>query len=274
MPCKYVFVKVGEATCKSILNKSGIEGVEFAINPYIGCTHGCVYCYARFMTRWYHPGEKWGTFVDFKKDAIECLNKDIKSKKPGKILLSSVTDPYQPVEKEKEITRNILNILKDHTFPVNILTKSDLVIRDLDIISNMFDVEVGLTITSYYDETRKIFEPRASPINARIEALQNFSDVGISTYAFLGPLLPYLSEEGLELLLNNLADKVGRVIVDRLNIKAGNWRTIKLALKDNYPNLLDLFQEACGVESKYYSMLGTFLRRELDKRAIEYDMLF
>jgi DNA repair photolyase len=267
-------VNVGEATCKSILNKSGIEGVEYAINPYIGCTHGCVYCYARFMTRWYHPGEKWGTFVDIKKNAIECLNKDIKSKKPGKILLSSVTDPYQPVEKEKEITRNILKILKDHTFPVNILTKSDLVIRDLDIISNMFDVEVGLTITCYYDETRKIFEPRASPINARIEALQNFSDVGISTYAFLGPLLPYLSEERLDLLLNNLADKVGRVIVDRLNIKAGNWKTIKLALKDNYPNLLDLFQEACGVESKYYSMLGYILRRELDKRAIEYDMLF
>ena len=267
-------MEVGETTCKSILSKSGIEGVEYAINPYIGCSHGCVYCYARFMTRWYHPGEKWGSFVDVKKNAVECLRKDIKGKKHGKVLLSSVTDPYQPVEKEKEITRNIIKVLKDYTFPVNILTKSDLVSRDIDLISDIFDVEVGMTITSYNDYVRKIFEPRASPINDRIKALQNFSDIGISTYAFLGPLLPYLSEEGLDQLLNTLADKVGRVIVDRLNIKAGNWTTLKIVLEDNYPDLLNMFQEACEEDSEYYSKLRNTVRREMDKRAMKSDLLF
>lgn len=265
---------LGETACRSILNTSRIRGVEYAINPYVGCAHGCVYCYARFMTRWYHKGEEWGSFVDVKKNAVECLQREISNKKTGTILLSSVTDPYQPAEKKTENTRKILMVLKEHAFPVKILTKSSLVTRDLDVISDIFNVEVGLTITSYNDKVRQIFEPNASSVDERIKALKIYSGVGVSTYAFLGPLLPYLSEQGLDELLNSLADKVSRVIVDRLNIKAGNWKTIKTALKDNYPDLIPLFKEASEEESIYYDRLRGIVRKELDKRAILADFIY
>jgi DNA repair photolyase len=267
-------MKFGETICKSILNKSGISGVDYAINPYIGCTHGCVYCYARFMTRWYHQREEWGTFVDVKKNAVECFHKEAPKKSRGIILLSSVTDPYQPVERKEKITRDILKGLNEYFFPVQILTKSSLVIRDIDIISELIEAEVGLTITSYSEKIRKIFEPHASPVEKRIKALEKCNDVGIATYAFLGPLLPYLSEKDLDKLLNSLSDRVGRIIVDRLNIKAGNWKTIQIAVKDNYPDLLPKFKEASQKESIYYNTLKRDVIKMIEKRAIHTNILF
>ena len=219
-------MKIGETTCKSIINKSSIDGVDYAVNPYLGCAHACSYCYARFMTRWYHRGEKWGTFVDVKKNALKCMNKEAPRKKPGIILFSSVTDAYQPAEKKTKLTRNLLKVLTEYDFPVEILTKSSLVKRDLDLLGKFTQSEVGMTIISMDDKVRKAFEPGASNIQDRLKALELFCDAGIPTYAFLGPLLPYISDEELESLLNNIADKVSRVIIDRLNIKAGNWKTI------------------------------------------------
>ncbi len=267
-------MKIGETTCRGIMNRSGIEGVTYAVNPYIGCGHGCVYCYARFMTRWYHKGERWGSFVDVKKNAAECLRREAPRKPVGTVLFSSVTDPYQPVERKFKTTRSLLEILRDYAFPVEVLTKSSLVQRDLDILGEIDQAEVGLTITSMSDDVRRAFEPHASPVGDRLEALRLFSDAGIPTYAFLGPLLPYLSEESVEALVDGLADKVSRVIVDRLNIKAGNWRSIEAALLDNYPELLGRFREASRDESPYYDGLRGRMRLLLAKREIPSDIIF
>jgi DNA repair photolyase len=267
-------VKIGETTCRGIMNKSGIEGVDYAINPYIGCGHGCVYCYARFMTRWYHQGESWGSFVDVKKNAAECLRREAPRKPVGTVLFSSVTDPYQPVERKFKATRSLLEILKDHSFPVEILTKSSLVQRDLDVISEIDEVEIGLTVTFWNDETRRVFEPGASPTQERIETLEWFSDAGIPTYAFLGPLIPYLSEEDMDMLLNSLADKVNRVLVDRLNIKAGNWGRIRETLERHYPDQLSAIQEASREPSSYYDSLRGKMKLEIGRRAIPADILF
>lgn len=267
-------VNVGETTCKGILNKSGIKGIDYAINPYIGCTHGCVYCYAKFMTRWYHQGEKWGTFVDAKVNAVNRLKEEAPKKKMGTVLLSSVTDPYQPIEKKYKLTRGILETLSEHSFPVEILTKSSLVTRDLDILTKIDECEVGLTLTSFDDTIRKVFEPNASSTQERIETLEALNDVGVDTYAFLGPLLPYLSDKTLEDLMNALADKVDRVLVDRLNIKAGNWGNIREAIEDNYPELLDKIKEATVNESPYYQRLGRRVRSLLEDRMIPADILF
>lgn len=267
-------MNIGETTCKTIINRSGIEGVDYAVNPYIGCAHACTYCYAKFMTRWYHKGEKWGTFVDVKKNAVQCLKKDVNKRRKGVILFSSVTDAYQSAEKKYEITRNLLKVLVDHDFPVEILTKSSLVQRDIDLLGEINEAEVGLTITAYDEKIRKAFEPGASPIDERLETLKVYSDAGIPTYAFLGPLLPYLSEEGLEELMNKLADRVGRVLVDRLNIKAGNWKNIENTLTEYYPEKLAEIKEASREPSEYYNELRSKVRRMLDARAIPHDILF
>jgi DNA repair photolyase len=267
-------VNIGETTCKNIINKSGISGVDYAVNPYIGCSHGCRYCYARFMTRWYHKGEKWGTFVDVKKNALDCIKEEAPRKKLGTILFSSVTDPYQPVEKKYRITRSLLECLLDFDFPVEILTKSSLVIRDLDLISELTHSEVGLTITCYDEAVRKAFEPRASSVIDRLTALEKFSEIGVPTFVFLGPLLPFLSEDGIDELLNSIASKVGRVIVDRLNIKAGNWRSIEETLYSFYPAVITEFKEASRDNSEYYNNLRNRVIRSLEVREIPYEIIF
>jgi DNA repair photolyase len=267
-------VRVGEAACKSIINRSGIKGVDYAVNPYIGCGHGCVYCYARFMTRWYHPGERWGSFVDVKRNAVDCMKREAGSKPPGVILFSSVTDAYQPLERKTGLTRSLLEVLVEHDYPVEVLTKSSLVTRDLDILGKFDQAEVGLTLTSMDDGVRRVFEPGASTVQERLDTLKAFSDQGIDTYAFLGPLMPYVSEDRLEELLNSVADRVGRVIVDRLNIKAGNWGPIKRTLEDHYPDLVPKFKEASEDESPYYDALREKLNQMLDRKAIPKDMVF
>lgn len=267
-------INVGEISCKTALNRSGIEGVDYAINPYIGCAHGCVYCYARFMTRWYHKGEEWGSFVSIKKSIENILKNDLLKKRKGIILLSSVTDPYQPIEKETKLTRGLLKILSEHDFPIEILTKSSLVTRDKDILSIIDQCEVGLTITMWDEKARKVFEPYTSSISQRLEALKVLHEEGISTYAFLGPLLPFFSEDKIEILMNNLIDRVDRVLVDRLNLKAGNWKKIKNTLEDNYPEILDNFKLASRKESLYYSRLRGKMRSLLEERMIPAEILF
>lgn len=267
-------VKIGETTCKNIINTSGIEGVDYAVNPYIGCAHACTYCYARFMTRWYHQDEKWGTFVDVKKNAVKCMRREAPKKKRGVILFSSVTDAYQPIEKKTELTRDLLKILAEYDWAVDILTKSSLVKRDIDVLGGFTQSEVGLTITGLDDAVRRVFEPGTSPIQERIDTLKLYSDAGIPTYAFLGPLLPFLSEMQLEELLNMIADKVGRVIVDRLNIKAGNWKSIENTVLKLRPDILPEFKEASKEDSSYYDELKNRVCRFLDERAIPYDIVY
>jgi DNA repair photolyase len=267
-------VKIGETSCKSIINKTGISGVDYAVNPYIGCSHGCSYCYARFMTRWYHKKEKWGTFVDVKKNALQCMKREAPRKKKGTILLSSVTDPYQPIEKKYKVTNSLLDCLLEYDFPIEILTKSSLVLRDIKIISEFTNSEVGFTITSIDDSVRKSFEPGSSSIVDRLSALEKFSEIGVPTFVFLGPILPFLSENGINELLTNIASKVNRVIVDRLNIKAGNWKSIEETLHKFYPSIINEFREASRDNSEYYKKLRPRIIKILEDKVIPYEIIY
>ena len=268
-------MKIGERTCKTILGKSGIGSVDYSVNPYLGCAHGCVYCYARFMGRWGgHAHEEWGSFVDVKVNALERLEVEAAKKAKGVVLLSSVTDPYQPVEKKYELTRGSLKILLEHQFPVSILTKSDLVLRDLDLLRQFDRCDVGFTITAYDDRVRRVFEPGASPVEVRLDALKRVSDEGITTWAFLAPILPYLSEEGLDDLLDELASSVNHVLVDRLNIKSGNMTQIRRALSEGYPDLQPLFEAAVGKESGYYAKFKREVSEKCRVRGIPCDIIY
>lgn len=267
-------VRVGERRCKTIMGRSGIGSVDYSVNPYLGCEHGCVYCYARFMSRMGHAGEEWGTFVDVKVNALERLRAEAPRRRRGVVLLSSVTDPYQPLERRFELTRGSLQILLEYQFPVVVQTKSDLVLRDLDLLRGFDDCEVGLTITTIDEAVRRVFEPRASTVHARLEALRKLSEAGVETYVFLGPLLPYLSEEGLGELLDELAESVGRVIVDRLNIKCGNLSTIRRALSRHYPDLQPMFESALSPGSGYYDRLKRDVAAMCRERAIPFDFCY
>ncbi|MFQ6120385.1 MAG: radical SAM protein, partial [Methanosarcinales archaeon] len=178
-------MRIKEIKVKSILTRSRIPGVLYCLNPYTGCQHGCKYCYARFMKKFTGHLEKWGDFVDVKINAPAVLEKQLKTAKKEFISISTVTDPYQPLERIYQITRKCLEVLLKYQFPVSILTKSPLVLRDIDLLSQFHDSEVGVTITTGNDAIRKIFEPRAPSINQRIEILKGFHNQGVKTYAFI-----------------------------------------------------------------------------------------
>jgi DNA repair photolyase len=204
---------VREVEAKGILTKTGIPGASWCVNPYTGCAHACRYCYATFMNRYSGHTEPWGTWVDVKKNAPEILDRQLARAAKGRVILSSVTDCYQGLEARHRITRRCLEALLRHGFPVNLLTKSPLVLRDLDLLREFPDIKVGLTVTTDDDQIRKAFEPGAPPITERLRALAALKDAGIPAYAFVGPLLP-CDPEALGRLL---APLVTEVLVDRMN---------------------------------------------------------
>jgi DNA repair photolyase len=205
-------INIREVRAKSILNKSKV--FDYCVNPYTGCQVNCRYCYARlFMRRYSGHIEPWGGFVDVKVNAPELLRKQVVRAMKGTVWLSSVCDPYQPLEEKYRLTRQCLEILAEARFPVNIQTKMTLVLRDLEIIERFEEIEVGMTLTTDDERVARMFEPGASPVGERISALEKIHSRGIRTFAFVGPLLP----GGPEGLISALAGRVDKVLVDRMN---------------------------------------------------------
>lgn len=217
---------------KSVLTRSGIPGVDYCINPYVGCFHGCKYCYATFMKRFTGHTEAWGSFVDVKVNSPEVLQRQLQRKARGRVMISSVTDAYQPIEAKYKLTRKCLEVLLQYQFPVDILTKSPLVLRDLDLIKEFKDIEVGITVTTNDEKIRKVFEPKAPSITARINTLKKLHNNGINTYAFIGPVLPMNPEA----LLENINPHVDSIIIDRMNYTS---KTLKIYKRMNLSKWLE-----------------------------------
>ena len=231
-------MKIKEIKAKNILSKSKVY--DWTINPYVGCQHGCIYCYAKFMKRFSSHKENWGEFVDVKMNAPELLSQEIKKKKKGRVWVSGVCDPYQPVEKKYELTKKCLEILQRNNWPVTIQTKSPLVLRDLELLKKFQEIEVGFTITTGDEEIRKIFEPRTSSIKERIQALERLHREGIKTYTMIAPLLPKA-----ESLMTKLKGKVDYVIIDKMNYHYADWVYKKYQLEkiQNGSELANLFKK-------------------------------
>jgi DNA repair photolyase len=203
-------MKITEKNAKSILGRSKIY--DYVINPYVGCQHNCSYCYARFMKRFTGHKEPWGDFVDIKINAPQLLSEEIKKKKPGTVWMSGVCDPYQPLEARYQISRKCLEILALVRWPVAIQTRSPLVLRDMDILKESENIEVGLSVTTANNEIRRIFEPKAPAIGERLRTLERLHRNGIRTFAMIAPILPEAGD-----LIGMLAGNVDYIILDRMN---------------------------------------------------------
>lgn len=181
----YKRVKVEHA-----LSKSGLPDLDYAYNPYAGCSHGCVYCYARAFTRYSDAALNWGRVVYVKENIIEVLEREVRRLKRGVVGVSTITDPYQPVEAVEKLTRRGVEILLESGFKVSIQTKSPLVLRDLDILAaHRSLVDVGFTITTLDPSVSSLIEPGAPPPQSRVEALRRLAGEGLETWVFLGPLI-------------------------------------------------------------------------------------
>jgi len=214
---------------KTIVNKveSPDVGMSYSINPYQGCEHGCVYCYARNS----HEYWGYGAGLDFerqiliKKTAPELLEKYLKKKtwKAQTIVMSGNTDCYQPAEKKYEITRQCLALFLKYKHPVGIITKNALILRDLDILKALSKdnlIAVNISITSLSEETRRILEPRTASIKKRLETVKTLSENGIPVNVMLAPIIPSINSHEILALAKEAADhgamSIGHIIV-RLN---------------------------------------------------------
>ncbi|MEM0314152.1 MAG: radical SAM protein [Candidatus Bathyarchaeia archaeon] len=205
-----------EIYAKTILSRSKV--FDYVINPYIGCEHGCVYCYARYIKRFTGRRESWGEFVDVKVNAAHLLQHEVRRKHVGRVWISGLCDPYQPIEEKYKITRRCLEILLKRRWPISIQTKSTLVLRDLELLQDKGDVEVILTITTADDAVRRIFEPKAPPIPDRLRVLERVHSYGIRTSVMIGPMLPK-AEDLIEVINGN----VDHIYIDKMNYHYADW---------------------------------------------------
>jgi DNA repair photolyase len=246
---------INKVQAESILQKTGIPGLGYAINPYIGCTHGCVYCYARFMKRFTGHTERWGAFLDAKVNAREVLKRQLERRsepiKDG-VFLSSVTDPYQPAESIFRLTRGILEVLLEYQVPISVLTKSDLVLRDIDLLRQFRECSVGLSLMTIHEGLARRFETHAPSPTRRIEALKKLKENNIDTYAFISPYLPHISH--IEQLLEALDGAIKEVGIEALNTKEAYWVGVERVLTHYYPELLFGYKRLC-TNGRYWNNL-------------------
>jgi len=222
-------MKIQEIEAKSILVPSKLPDADYVVNPYTGCEFGCLYCYASFMGRFVNePIDNWGNYVYVKTNAVSVLEDELRRWSPqqrmASILLSSVTDPYHGVESKYRLTRGLLEILAREAYPgeVGILTKSPMVLRDVDILRQIPHVEVGMTVTTTDDQLSRFLEVRAPLASRRLSTLKQLHAEGLNTYAFVGPLLPHFRYQPdlLDALFASLAGAgVQSVYVEHMNLK-------------------------------------------------------
>ena len=232
-------MNVREIACKTALCRSGLA--DYALNCYAGCAHGCRYCYARYMARFTGHEEPWGEFVDVRVNAVEALLRQLPRTRPGSVMVSSVCDGWQPLEEKYRLTRECVRLLLAGGYEVCLLTKSELVTRDLDVLRGNNRAELGMTVTTLDEELRQVIEPAASPTWKRFEALRAASDAGVRVWLFVGPVLPFLSD-GLENIARILTEAsrlpLERIYFDKLNIRSGVWQSLEGLLNEHSPQFL------------------------------------
>jgi DNA repair photolyase len=263
---------VQEVAVKSVLTRSRL--FPYCVNPYAGCSHGCVYCYARFATRFSHPREPWGSFVDVRANAARILERELGHSRPGTVYMSSVCDAWQPLEARYGITRRCLELLLGAGFPLFLQTKSALIERDLDLLQGRPSVTLGITVTTQDDRLARLFEPGAAPPSQRLRVLRAAREQGVRTFIFLGPLLPGISDrgEGLRQLLRAAAEaRADFLLVDRLNRRAGMWPAVSAAVSALDAALVPEYKKVLfSPESDTYNAA---LRERVAAVASEYGLL-
>lgn len=232
-------MKIKEVKAKSIVVKSKIPSLDYVVNPYTGCQHGCIYCYAKFMKRFTDHHETWGEFVDVKVNAPELIDG---SKYEGEVIqLSSVTDPYQPLEAKYRLTRKILGYLVESKAIIDVLTKSKLVTRDIDLLRQFTDIRVGVSVSTLKERFYKEIESKATPPPQRIKALKKIKRADIPTYVFVSPIFPEITD--LEAVIETASPYADRLLFENLNLRSLNYREVMEFLKQHRRDLVPLYEE-------------------------------
>lgn len=228
------------------VTKSNLPASDYVINPYVGCSHGCKYCYASFMKRFTGHKEKWGSFIDIKQCDKKINAKKLENKR---VFLSSVTDCYNKFEEKYELTRNILKQLIDVNCELSISTKSKLILRDLDLLKQMKNLTVSMSINTL-DEDFKNDMDSASSISDRLETLKELHNNGIKTVLFMSPIFPYITD--FKKIINVSKDYIDEYWFENLNLRGSYKQTILNYIENKYPNLVNQYNDIYINKNKEY----------------------
>lgn len=246
--------------CSTALSPSRLPGLDLALNPYTRCAHACTYCYAPYIMR--VPPHQWGAEIQAKVNIARLLSREL-GRKRGVVGLGTVTDPYQPAEAKLLLTRRCLEEMVRAGSSVSLLTKSDLVVRDIDLLERMASAEVGITINTSDDSRAVVFEPGAPPPSKRLKAVRALVDAGTGTYVFLGPVIPTITDHDLDGLVNAIIEtRVRSVMIDRLNLRPGMQERMIAAMSERSPSTLDEFVSKVD-DDHFYEDVIAYLKRSL-----------
>ncbi len=245
------------STREQIVESCTLEDFNFQIDPYVGCTHGCRYCYTQNQSEldWEHE-------VGIHPDMRERLRRELSSLSPQTIYLGMNTDPYQPLEKEYRQTRSVLELLKERGFSACILTKSDLLLRDVDLLKEMPHASGGVSIAFQDDSVRRLFEEETIPNRDRIRAIARLKEEGVETYVLICPVMPYITET--ETLMDEAQPYADTIWIYSLSMKSRgnkNWLKIRPVLEEHFSEIIERFEEV--VFSDHHSYWRE-LRRQLE----------
>jgi DNA repair photolyase len=257
-------MEVKQIQCKTALSSSSLPGLSYSLNPYRGCQHHCVYCYAPKVLRMNQ--DQWDTTIEVKTNIPIVLAKEVKTKKRGVVGISTVTDPYQPLEQKYLLTRYCLEQLLKVDFPIHIQTKSTLVTRDIDLISRFSESQVMMSIATVHDEQRKLLEPHSSSIQERLHTLRTYADAGVKTSVFFGPIYPTTSLEEIPSILDTFRESGATEIwIDMLRLKPGIWENIQKGLQQNQ-EVFQIFSKHMFENKNYYMNIREEIRKKGKER--------
>ncbi len=258
-----------EIDTKDLITKSNLPASEYVINPYVGCPHACKYCYARFMKRFTGHTEEWGDFIDIKRCAKPINVKKLYHKS---VFLSSVTDCYNPFEAKYQITRDVLKQLTQADCQITISTKSDLILRDIDILKELKNLIVAVSVNTLDNGFQSDMD-HAGSITQRIAALKELRKQGIYTVLFLSPIFPYITD--FKEILEATAEFVCEYWFENLNLRGNYKQEILQYIAEKYPQYLNDYKEIYNNKNmEYWKQLSADIDSYCSQKEIRYTNYF
>lgn len=257
-------MKVNKLISHEILQPCSLDWLDYQIDPYIGCEHRCCYCYILNQSQ---ADNQEGIFMY--ENLMDQLGRELSGLDPQQIYMGMNTDPYQPCEAEYRQTRQVLELLAQRGFSVCMLTKSDLVIRDIDLYKSMPGSSVGTDIAFQDESVRQLFEANAPSNQRRIEALRKLKGAGIETYVLINPVMPFLTDA--EQIIQTVAPFAQTIWIYPLHMTSDedrNWRNVKDILTRHFQDLSERFRQiAFSKQHPYWVELREKLERvKFDKK--------
>lgn len=213
-------LEIREVHAETALTACTYPGLVWSLNPYLGCAHACTFCYVPEVR--HEDRDDWGGYVHVKRNLPTVLAREVRSKDPGRVSISTATDPYQFAESRCRVTRRCLEVLARAGWPVGVLTRSPLVTRDLDLLARFDDAQVGLSLPTLDDKARAALEPHAPSVEARLSTLADLAEAGLAPFVSFAPAYPPTGGFDAERIADRLADAgVRAVTAGRLQMREG-----------------------------------------------------